>query len=191
MMLRGFLIGLMGLLSGLLWSCAHTGPPTMVEFTSQILEPLAISQTDEHLAQARAEIERFYALLDRSPTPDRPPPSTQALFNKLDDLGIPNVHSINGLFFNQEGDSTVRHRHVWRADHDEMLAWLDKQRLPLNQIILNDLVTRTTVTGTTFTACVDGEQHRYQAQGNSFIGPVVLATTCGRTTPHSVAGRRN
>jgi hypothetical protein len=190
MTLRGFLIGLMGLLAGLLWSCAHR-PLTMADFTSQILTPLAGRLTDEHHAQAHTEIENFYASLNRSPTPDRPPPPTQDLFNKLDDLGIPHLQTVNGLFFNQDGESTVRHRRMWRADHDEMLAWLDKQRLALNQFIHNALVTSTTVTETTFTVCVDGQQHRYQAQGNSFTGPVVLATTCGWIAPPSAAGKRN
>ena len=109
---------------------------------------------------------------------------------KLDVLGIPDVHSVDGLFFRQEGDATAQHRHVWRADYDELLAWLDKQWLPLNRIILDSLIKSTAVAGGAFTVCMDGKPQRYQAHTDYFSGPVVLATTCG-AAPRGTAGLRH
>ena len=135
------------LLSGVLWSCAHSPfqAPVMAhasvgDFTDYVLEPLALRVADEKIMEAGAGMK--YA--------QTPKGAVQSVASLLQD--VPWIGRILNF-------TTVSQK----AHLEEDLAWLETRRLPLKRELLEAFVAQTNHDDDTFTTCIDAVQRRYQA----------------------------
>jgi hypothetical protein len=143
--MKAFGIGSVLLLCGVLGACANpltkTVPRASIgDFADHVLEPLALRIADEKISEAGAVLKA-----DRTPKA-----SIQTVATLLSD--VPWIGKL--LTFRNVSQ---------KAQLEEDLARLERQRIPLKRELLNLFVSRTTYESDTFTVCVDGLQRRYQA----------------------------
>lgn len=131
----------------------------------EVLRPIATQEARERISKARAllaQINLAKEQLAAGQVPKSPEP--RLLFNgvvALTEIDPNNAQETGPL--RSFADATVRKpREARKAEYQEVLAWLDRRKEPLQDELTRRLLAKTVETDKGFLVCVDGVQQKYE-----------------------------
>ena len=131
----------------------------------EVLRPIAAQETQERISKARALLAQINLTKEQLAAGQVPKsPESRLLFNgvvALMELDPDNVRETGAL--RSFADGTVRKpREARKAEYQEILAWLDRRKGPLQDELTRRLLAKTVETDKGFLVCVDGVQRKYE-----------------------------
>jgi len=134
-------------------------------FADEVLQPIAAQQVEERIVQARALLAQINVAKEQLAAGQPLTPETQTTLNGIVGLVALTVADPRGAeLLRSFVDPKVKKPLAARKTaYQDVLAWLDSRRAPLQQELVRRLVGRTVQTDKRFLVCVDGAQRQYEA----------------------------
>ena len=134
-------------------------------FADEVLQPIAAQQVEERIVQARALLAQINFAKEQLAAGQPLTPETQTTINGIVGLvaltgGDPRGAELLRSFADPKTKKPLAAR---KTAYQDVLAWLDSRRAPLQHELVRRMVERTVQIDKGFVVCVDGVQRQYEA----------------------------